>query len=166
LLSLLAAVNSPRRIVALKNSKYWLPAPSQTFHGRDIFAPVAAHLARGIDPNELGPACDALLMLDWPEPRISASHIAGEVLLVDSFGNLISNIRREQIAALGEPASIAIDCGGHEIRGIVPTYGAAMAGEIIALFDSQGRLEIAKVGASAARDLCIEAGEPVVASQF
>jgi S-adenosyl-L-methionine hydrolase (adenosine-forming) len=162
LLSLLAAVQSPRRIFAIENTTFWRPQISQTFHGRDIIAPVAAHLAQGVDPSELGPPRDALVMLDWPQPHVSASHITGEILYVDSFGNLITNIRRHDVASLGSASRLAVDCGGRHIRGLVSTYGAAMAGEIIALFDSQGRLEIAKVGGSAARELSMRTSYPFV----
>ncbi len=161
LLSLVGGSGPPGRFFSVENSKYWLAEPSETFHGRDVMAPVAAHLARGIDPAKLGPALHELVMLDWPKPRKSARGLAGVVLYVDSFGNLITNVRREEVLELAEPSAMIVACGGRKIRGIVPTYGAAMAGEMIALFDSQGRLEIAKVGASAARALGIEAGEPV-----
>jgi S-adenosyl-L-methionine hydrolase (adenosine-forming) len=164
LLSLLAASEKRRGIIALENADYWAAMPSRTFQGRDIMAPVAAHLAQGVDPKKLGRACDSLEMLDWPDARTSPSIITGEVLFVDSFGNLITNIRREQIAPFGEPASVTVDCGGRRISGIVPTYGAALTGEIVALFDSQGRLEIAKVGGSAERELHMGAGEEVVVS--
>jgi S-adenosyl-L-methionine hydrolase (adenosine-forming) len=162
LLSLLAEGNQPRQIMTLENAQYWLPEPSHTFHGRDIMAPVAAHLASGVNPAELGPRCESLAALDWPKPDIAASRIVGEVLLEDSFGNLITNICRKQVASLGPPASLTIDCGGRLIHGIVPTYAAALTGEIVALFDSQERLEIAKVAGNAARELQIAAGESVV----
>jgi S-adenosyl-L-methionine hydrolase (adenosine-forming) len=161
LLSLLAGAQLPRRIVAVENTALWRAEISQTFHGRDIIAPVAAHLARGIDPTELGPPRDTLLMLDWPQPRVAASQITGEILYIDSFGNLITNIRRHDVASLGGSSRLIVDCGGRRIRGLVPTYGAAMSGEIIALIDSQGRLEIAKVGGHAARELSIQTGDPV-----
>jgi S-adenosyl-L-methionine hydrolase (adenosine-forming) len=164
LLSLLAKHEPPRVVAAIENDAYWLAEPSQTFHGRDIMAPVAAHLASGLDPAKLGPRLGALVMLPWQEPHKSSSQITGEVLFIDSFGNVITNIGRADVTPLAEPAALVVDCGGHQIRGLVPTYGAALAGEIIALFDSQGRLEIAKVGGHAARDLNLEAGEAVIIS--
>lgn len=164
LLSLLARREEPRRVIVVENEAYWLREPSQTFHGRDIMAPVAAHLAGGLAAEKLGPPQNGVVMLEWSEPRRSSSSVTGEVLFIDSFGNVITNIGREDVAPLAEPASLVVDCGGHQIRGLVPTYGAALAGEIIALFDSQGRLEIANVGGSAANELHLEAGEAVVVS--
>jgi S-adenosylmethionine hydrolase len=161
LLSLLRCSGPPGRFFAVENSKYWLAEPSQTFHGRDIMAPVAAHLARGLDPAKLGSALDDLAMLDWPQARKSGRRLVGEVLYVDSFGNLITNLYQEELLELAEASSMVVECSGRKIRGIVPTYGAAMAGELIALFDSQGRLEIAKVNGNAARELRIQAGEAV-----
>jgi S-adenosylmethionine hydrolase len=101
---------------------------------------------------------------DWPQLKKTASQVHGEVLIVDSFGNLITNIERADIAALGSQANLNIRCGSRKIRGIVHTYGAAMTGEAIALFDSQDRLEIAVVGGSAAEQLKIAQGQPVVVS--
>jgi S-adenosylmethionine hydrolase len=77
LVSLLATREHPKRIVALENSQFWLAQPSATFHGRDILAPVAAHLATGVDPGQLGPLQDNLLMLDWPQPQRIARGITG-----------------------------------------------------------------------------------------
>jgi S-adenosyl-L-methionine hydrolase (adenosine-forming) len=165
LLSRLVSTAQTPLLISLENPAFWLPEPSPTFHGRDILAPVAAHLARGLDPCELGPSRETLVLLDWPQPQRSADRITGEVLLVDSFGNLITNLCRADVAALGNPASLTIDYGGRQICGIVPTYSAALSGELVALFDSQDRLEIAKVGGNAALDLRIEPGESVTVIQ-
>ena len=162
LLSLLSSQERPKQIRALENSQYWLVKQSATFQGRDILAPAAAHLANGLDPNQLGPPRDELVTLDWPQPRKVARGLAGEVLYVDSFGNIISNITREQLAALGSPASLSIEVAGRKLRGLVVSYGAAMTGECVALLDSQGRLEIAVVEGNAARDLSVKSGEPVL----
>jgi len=143
----------PQRLIALENREYWLPENSHTFHGRDILAPVAAHLARGVDPALLGPPLDACVMLDAILPQKSVSNVTGEVLYVDSFGNLITNIARNDVENLGDLARLSVQCQGHTIHGLIPTYAAAMPGEVVALFDSQGRLEIAVVGGHAAREL-------------
>jgi S-adenosylmethionine hydrolase len=161
-LSQLAEREAPGRVIVLENRDFWLPVRSDTFQGRDIMAPVAAHLALGTEPNELGRRAEALVDLEWPEPIISSQGVAGEVLLIDSFGNAITNIGREDVAAIGEAHAVRIDCGGRRIRGIVATYGAAMGGEFVAVFDSQGRLEIAKVEGNAAKELQIEMGERVL----
>lgn len=163
LLSLLSGSGPPGRFFSLEKPKYWLPEPSQTFHGRDIIAPVAAHLARGVAPEKLGPPLDEIVMLDWPQPRKSGRRLIGEVLYVDSFGNLITNLSREEVTELADLSAMVVECGGRKIRGIVPTYGAALAGEIIALFDSKNRLEIAKVGGDAALELKAQSGESVAA---
>src|SRR5688572_3800022 len=165
LLSRLAAANQPDLIVALENKNHWLPERSHTFHGRDIMAPVAAHLAASLDPRQLGPARSGIVKLDWPAPQRSMSGVAGQVLMIDSFGNVISNISDEDLDVIGSPASLEVECGGRKIRGIVPTYGAAMHGEIVALIDSQGRLEIAKVGGNVASELQIQVGEAVEVTQ-
>jgi S-adenosylmethionine hydrolase len=167
LLSLLAIQEGPKalgRIVSLENRQYWLPRPSHTFHGRDIMSPVAAHLALGVDPGQFGPARDELVMLEWSQVHRSAHRIVGEVMYIDSFGNLITNIDREDLAALGNPASLTIDLGDQKIHGLVRTYGAAMGGEVVGLFDAQGRLEVAVVEGNAAVTLQKNAGDMVVVS--
>ncbi len=161
LLSLLATRERPQRIRALENDALWLPDRSHTFHGRDILAPVAAHLALGIDADELGPPIAALQTLSWPQPQRTAAGVQGEVLYVDSFGNVITNIGRSDIESLGDQCRLSVICAGRTIRQMVSTYGAAQPGDLIALFDSQGRLELAIVQGHAARELGVAPGAPV-----
>src|SRR5438477_6068578 len=116
LLSVVGGSGPPGRFFAIENPKYWLAEPSQTFHGRDIMAPVAAHLARGIAPEKLGPPLDELVMLDWPQPRKSGRRLIGEVLYVDSFGNLITNLCHDEVIELAEPSALVVDCCGRKIR--------------------------------------------------
>jgi len=165
LLSLLALGQRPRSIISLENREYWLPDATSTFQGRDIMAPVAAHLARDLEPQKLGPARQSIEMLNWPQATKSAGGLTGVVIYVDSFGNLITNLSRADVLSIGAPSSLVVDCGGLKISGIVPTYGAALSGEIIALFDSQERLEIAKVSGNAALDLGLNVGEKVTVLQ-
>jgi len=128
-------------------------------------APVAAHLAHDLDPRKLGPVQSSIEMLAWPQAAKSAGGLTGTVIYVDSFGNLITNLKRADVLAIGAPSSLIIDCGGLKIAGIMPTYGAALPHELIALFDSQGRLEIAKVSANAAVELGLGVGEKVTVMQ-
>jgi S-adenosylmethionine hydrolase len=152
---------TPARVVAIENRDYWLPETSHTFHGRDILAPVAAHLALGIDPSLLGPPLADWILLALSQPIKSPSDVTGEVQYVDSFGNLITNLTRDDLAALGDMARLTVECQGRSIQGLIPTYGAAMPGEVVALLDSQDRLEIAVAGGSAAEDLQAAAGDLV-----
>jgi S-adenosylmethionine hydrolase len=161
LLSLLVARTWPTRMIALENRDYWLTDVSHTFHGRDILAPVAAHVARGLDPALLGPPLAALESLAFLKPRKTGNGLAGEVLYVDSFGNLATNIRHADLTILGDLARVSVEIAGRTISELSPTYAAAMSGETIALLDSQGRLEIAVVGGSAARKLGVAAGAAV-----
>lgn len=162
LLSFLIRQKSPTRIIAIEDPAYWLPETSQTFHGRDILAPVAAHLALGLEPALLGPALVGCVMLDSAAPQRLPSGVRGEVQLVDSFGNLITNIRREELLWLGDMARLVVRCGGREIIGMAESYSAATPGELVTLIDSQGRLEIAVCQGSAARELSIGSGTEVV----
>jgi S-adenosylmethionine hydrolase len=143
LLSLLTVGEAVSRVVTLEVAVYWLANPTSTFHGRDILAPVAARLAGGLDPGRLGPPHPHLVPLAWPQPIAAANEVRGEILYVDSFGNAITNLRPGDLAAVGEAADLVIECGGRQLVGLVQTYDDAPAGSVVALFDSQGRLEIA-----------------------
>jgi S-adenosylmethionine hydrolase len=158
LLSLLAKRTRPALVIELTNKLLWQADISNTFHGRDILAPVAAKLSLGLAPSELGPAIDDLQMLDWPEPKIGTRRIDGIVQWVDSFGNLISNISCDALPQYGE---LRIQCTGREVRGIEQTYGNRAAGSLIALVGSSGFLEIAVVNGSAAELLRVGADEPI-----
>ncbi len=151
LLSLLAKRRRPVRIVELTNSEYWLPAVSNTFHGRDIFAPVAGQLSLGLEPERLGPIVADLNMLDWPEPQLGDHRIDGAVRWTDRFGNLITNIPSSMLAAAESPSGLKISCFGKQIHGTISSYGDAQAGELTALIGSSGFLEIAVVNGSAAQ---------------
>jgi len=153
LLSFLIRQTPGPRVLAIENRAFWLPETSRTFHGRDILAPVAAQLALGVDASLLGPPLDACVMLEAHPPIRSGNTVTGEILYVDSFGNLITNLGHDEMSGLGDLTRVSIQCAGRTVHGILPTYGAAAIGELVALFDSQGRLEIAVVGGNAAREL-------------
>lgn len=116
---------------------------SATFHGRDIFAPAAAHLAKGRAASSLGPAISDPVRLDWPEPRQEGHALVGAVLMADRFGNLMTNLGREKIEAFlaGRPALVSL--AGTAIQGIAGSYDSAEARQGLALFNSLGRLELA-----------------------
>jgi S-adenosyl-L-methionine hydrolase (adenosine-forming) len=158
LLSLLAKRTKPTQVVELANEKLWRSEVSNTFHGRDILAPVAAQLSLGLSPSELGPAVAELKMLDWPEPKVTGRRIDGIVQWVDRFGNLISNIRRD---VLPDGSELRIRCAGREIQSLEKAYGDRAAKSLIALVGSSGFLEIAVVNGSAAELLNVAAGEPI-----
>lgn len=136
------------------NDRLGLPVPSATFHGRDIFAPLAAELARGaVQPHELGPPVDMQVDSRF-EVAITASGVAGAVITIDHFGNLISNIDGRHLARFRQPV---VEAGGRRFR-LVRTYGEAAAGEDVALVNAFGVLEIARVQDSAAAALSLERG--------
>jgi S-adenosylmethionine hydrolase len=161
LLSLLAVERSPDQVVTLENRQFWRESVSATFHGRDILAPVAAHLAQGGLPEELGRRQDALITLAWPLPRLLPDAIEGEILYVDSFGNLVTNIPAELLLRLEDRSRATVSCGRQMIAGSGVAYGHSARGAAVALVGSQGRLEIAIVDGNAARQLGLGTGAAV-----
>jgi S-adenosylmethionine hydrolase len=160
-LSRLARRIPPSKIIRIAEPEYWLKPVSATFHGRDIMAPVAARLSSGLDPDKLGPPLAKLVMLDWPEAKTSPGKIDGEILDVDSFGNLITNIEAEMLAEVPDRRHVRVQLGEHELKGIFSTYGDRPQGALTALVGSSGRLELAVVGGSAAKTLGVGVGHPV-----
>ncbi len=143
---------------ALDRAEYWLPALSRTFHGRDIFAPVAAHLANGVLPDQLGsPIADAVRLAPLLAQRHGNNHIRGHVIHVDHFGNLISNVPGDWVAA-GRWACVM---GSQRIPQISDTYAVAAPGELLALIGSGGTLEVAIREGNAAQALQIGTGHPI-----
>ena len=164
LLSLVAKRSVRRQIISITNRSYWIEPVSATFHGRDIMAPVAAHLTLGVEPSALGDAIDDLTALKWSEVLVKEKTVLGSVVAVDSFGNLISDIRQSDLAAANfDPIEKpTIQCGESSVEGIVQTYGEAPAGSLVALMGSGGFLELAIVNGNAANKLGIVVGAGVI----
>ncbi len=136
-----------------------LPAPSATFHGRDIFAPVAADIAAG----RLAISDIAAPTSDWTpgwveEPEVSGDRVTGVIVTVDTFGNLISNIDADLIASFAQPVA---DIAGHQIP-MLTTYGRAQPGDYLALVNSFGVVEVARAEGSAADGLGSARGAPLI----
>lgn len=132
---------------------------SATFHGRDVFAPLAAELAAGrVRPDELGPVTDSVVPSWVDEPQVVEGAIRGVVIAVDHFGNLISNIEGTLLDGLRAPR---VRAGGHVLP-VRRTYGDVRPGEYLALVNSFGVLEVARAERSAADGLGLERGAPIV----
>ena len=149
-----------KRVVELTERKYARPTVSRTFEGRDRFAPAAAWLAKGIDLGALGRSAGTIQRLDIPAPTVEDGRIEGEVLRVDRFGNLITNITRKAFVTLAT-GPVEIHVGAHPVPRVVSTYADAAPGEICALFGSTDHLEVSANGASAADTLEVRRGAPV-----
>jgi S-adenosylmethionine hydrolase len=134
------------------------PAPSNTFHGRDVFAPLAAMLWSGrAKPADIGPAARDPVPSPIAPPSVTPDGVAGTVVAIDTWGNLITNIEGASIAHLREPR---VSAGHRELR-LVATYGAAPPGALVALVNSFGTVEIAWREGNAAQMLNLGHGAPV-----
>lgn len=161
LVSRLADRQPASKMISLDEPRFWLPRVSSTFHGRDIMAPVAARLSLGLNPEELGQPIDDFIYLPEPEVQKVANEITGEVIEVDSFGNLITNITRQLLEGVPTDESVTIECDEHTTQGIFTTYSDQPAMTLVALVGSGDRLELAIVDESAAAMLGISIGMPV-----
>jgi hypothetical protein len=146
------------RAVALEAPEYRRRPVSRTFHGRDVFAPAAAHVALGLALDRLGPPVDDPIRLPWHDARRRGAALEGAVLHVDRFGNLVTTVRAAQLTALGVGVRVRI---AERILPLVGTYGDLRRGQAGALIGSAGRLEIAVREGSAAARLRAGRGTPV-----
>ncbi len=160
-LSRLALLEPPSKIVSIEEPRYWLQDVSHTFHGRDIMAPVAARLSMGLASDELGKPIDQLIELPWPEVHQVPNLIEGEVIEVDSFGNLITNITREMLHGAPTNDAVVVKCEDHETLGIFATYSDQPPMTFMAHVGSTGRLELAIVDENAAAMLGVKVGAAV-----
>ena len=152
----------PTDLVTLNKPEYWLTqTPSDTFHGRDIFAPAAAHLSAGTLLTQLGTSLESLRPLQWALPIADHQGIQGWVVHVDHFGNCITNITRHQIITHSQSRGIKGYVGSTIIQSIHSTYGNVPSGEPLMLYDSNGLLEIAIHAGNAAELLSIRKGSAV-----
>ncbi|MDQ7041360.1 MAG: SAM-dependent chlorinase/fluorinase [Rhodothermus sp.] len=162
LFTLVLGTEQPDELVELNRPECWrTPTPSQTFHGRDIFAPVAGHLAAGRTLQEVGTPRARLTTLRWMEPSANNESILGWVVHVDRFGNCITNISRELFERYRAGRSFKCYVGSTPFTQVQPTYGAVAPGEALLLFGSSDLLEIAVNGGNAAELLGIHQGTPV-----
>jgi len=146
-------------LVGVTEGRFFLPAVSGTFHGRDIFAPVAAHLSAGLPLTELGPQRESLARLSLPEPEsLTDDRIRGQVLRFDRFGNLITNIGADQLSGHRD---MTIGVAGRTVRGLRDTFAQANPGELVAYLGSFGALEIAVNRGNARKELDAYRGDPV-----
>jgi S-adenosylmethionine hydrolase len=146
---------------AITAEKYFLQPVSRTFHGRDIFAPVAAHLARGARPASFGKRIDDYLKRDFERPvRTGKRAWTGTVLHIDHFGNLITNYRLEEFPQLSERRFV-LAAGFQAIERLVGTYGEGERGELVLIEGSSGFLEISLDQAPAAKILGCGVGAPL-----
>ncbi len=144
--------------------RYFLQPVSQTFHGRDIFSPVAGWLSKGVAPSEFGPEISDYVRLSLPiVERIGENSLRGVVLKVDKFGNLITNISEPEAPALfnNTPPAVSILIAGETITRVCHSYAEGAEDEFFAIVGSSGYLEIAVRQASAAEKLASGVGTPV-----
>ena len=157
------ALGGVRAAYELTEPSYQLPTVSATFHGRDVFAPVGAHLACGVPPEELGPALDpaSLVTLQTPVCQVEDDLIRAEVLTVDHFGNVALAAGAAELAALGLPAGasarIQWPAGARRAR-LGRTFADVEPGELVVLIDSAGHLALARRGDSAAHHTGLRPG--------
>ena len=151
----------PKKVVELTERKFARPTVSRTFEGRDRFAPAAGWLARGTGLSSFGRAITDYHARSIPQAAVSGRELVGEVLRVDRFGNLITNIDRRTFERFATDGAIAVTVGGHEVVRVVATYADAPANALCALFGSTDHLEIAVNGGDAARTLQASRGTPV-----
>lgn len=145
--------------IALTNPRFWLSPLSNTFHGRDIFAPVAAHLSLGVSPYEFGDLIPSITAITIPHPQIGEDGVLiGRVIHIDRFGNLISDIKREDLPK----GRIFIEVGRHIIDDLSSSYEEEEEEEaLLAIIGSDERIEVSLRNGSAARFLRANIGDEV-----
>lgn len=149
-----------REIVEIRNRNLMMPEVSDTFHGRDVFAPAAAHLSVSVLLSQFGPPVVDPVRLEFPEPRVQGDMLTGEIIRVDHFGNLITNVSRTEFQtfvgdhAFEITAAVRLEC-------VEPSYAAVPKGALLAIFGSSGFLEIAVNYGRAHDVLKMGRGDPI-----
>ncbi|NIR45235.1 MAG: SAM-dependent chlorinase/fluorinase [Gemmatimonadetes bacterium] len=137
--------------------RYTRPDPSSTFHGRDIFAPAAAHLAAGVDPSALGPAVKEPVTLPIEPPSRDETTLQGRVAHIDRFGNLISDLPGDWVEG-----DWRFEVRGREVGALRRTYADVATGELVTVIGSLGTVEVAVRDGSAAKRIGAARGDPVI----
>ena len=162
------ALADPAAVAHALVEERWFRRPvSRTFHGRDVFAPVAAHLASGVAATAFGPRVHDPIRLPARSAARSDGSLVGQVVFIDRFGNALTNLTAETLA-LAFPAAgderFEVQVLGRRIGGLARSYGDAPVGTLVAIVGSSGRLEVAQVGGDAAERLGLGEGDPVIVS--
>jgi S-adenosylmethionine hydrolase len=155
-----AARHEPEGIWEIANPALRRASVSNTFHGRDILAPAAGHLLRGLDPDLLGPSRSGVVRLANFDPRPDGRGLVGEVIFRDAFGNLVTNVRADRLGA-GAPAEWVVEIAGERIEGLSRTYAERPSGSLVAVVGSSGWVEVAMVNGDAARAIVAGPGTTV-----
>ena len=164
LLMLAALRDGLKAVYAIEERDLMLERISRTFHGRDIFAPVAARIASGLDPSEVGPKISDYVVPGFARRGLSGDKLFGEVMYIDGFGNIITNVSEDLLELIGasEGSELAIRIGDRRLRlKLHSAYGEVEPGSLLAIVDSWGMLEIAVNLGNAAEKLAVRPGEPV-----
>jgi len=144
------------KVFELTNKKFFAPKVSSTFHGRDIFAPIAARLSNGIQPNEFGTEIESYTRLKIAQPIKIANRIEAEIIHIDRFGNLITNLTKNEL-----PENFTLEIGGKIINKLQNFFAEAEKGELFVIAGSANFLEIVAFQASAKQILRVEVGEKI-----
>jgi len=166
ILSWVLARKRSLEVRSVENGKYFLDEVSLTFHGRDIFAPVAAHLSLGVGMKDLGPKVRAgdVVKVNFPRPRRERSRaLLGEVVYVDRFGNCITNVSPEDVDDV-DPKTVWIETSTLGIEGLSGSYADVTTGRPLGILGSSGFLEIAVAGGSASQRFGLKVGDAVTVS--
>jgi S-adenosylmethionine hydrolase len=160
-LALALAEEKITAIHRLENPHFFHHPVSRTFHGRDVFGPVAAYLCGGTPIAKFGPAVSELVKLDWPQPESGGGTIRGRVVHIDRFGNAITNVRTDLLRQFNE-SRLCLSLGRRTLHGLGAFYQSVPPGKPVALAGSHGFLEIAVNGGSAFRLLGLKIGSRLV----
>lgn len=152
------------KAVAIQNKAYYLPEVSNTFHGRDVFAPVAAHLSLGVPLANIGPPLEDLVQLPIPNHQVSGNTITGQIVKIDRFGNAITNVSESVLAGIGSTYEIRV--GGTRLMRLNRAYAESGIGQPLAIIGSFGLLEIAINGGSAEVSLGLKWGDVVEIQRY
>ncbi|MBN1264710.1 MAG: SAM-dependent chlorinase/fluorinase [Anaerolineales bacterium] len=151
----------PLQIVHTNRKEYWLPQVSDIFHGRDIFSPVGAYLAAGVSLGDMGEVVTDPVRLDLPRPQRDGASVRGEIVRVDHFGNMISNIPMEMLSDID---CARVDLKGKKLDRIWRTFGEQPVGTLMALPCSTGYLMVSVNQGSASLEITGERGDTIVVS--
>ncbi len=151
--------------IGLTNPRYFLSPLSRTFHGRDIFAPVAAYLSLGVKPEAFGPGLDSWTELDFEKPRIGKGSLMGEILHIDTFGNLITSIDEKQLVQFADDHPFVIKIGKRTIHDLKKGYWEGKRNQPMALIGSGGFLEISIREGNAQEVLRVKRGNRIEISR-